>query len=187
LKPSDAVEARRTSHFLPSRHKKPIFFGFIHLHSPSLAFIGTFIDLDWDGLKRRVSERGNGVMEWWSADAPLRPDAVWPVRRPHEESNATTQRRQDAARPAATKEFEQEHTEKTEAEKLCQKCATFRYSAAKNYSFQHFGLQLLPPSPGCRPMRVMPFAFSLSNSKFLCVRCQRENADFSGFLQGPGH
>jgi hypothetical protein len=39
-----------------------------------------------------------------------------------------TQRRKGTARPAATKEIEQEQTEKTEAEKLCQKCATFRYS-----------------------------------------------------------
>jgi hypothetical protein len=42
-----------------------------------------------------------------------------------------TQRRQGPARPAATKEFEQEQTEKTEAEKFCQKCATFRYSTAR--------------------------------------------------------
>jgi hypothetical protein len=32
---------------------------------------------------------------------------------------------------AATKELEQKHTEKTETEKLCQKCPTFRYSTAK--------------------------------------------------------
>jgi hypothetical protein len=30
------------------------------------------------------------------------------------------------ARPAATKKFEQEQTEKTEAEKLCRKCAIAR-------------------------------------------------------------
>ena len=39
----------------------------------------------------------------------------------------------DAARQAATKEFEQEQTEKTEAEKFCQKCATSRYSTAKSH------------------------------------------------------
>jgi hypothetical protein len=42
--------------------------------------------------------------------------------------NAKTQSR--SAADAATKEFEQE-TEKTERKKLCQKCATFRYSTAK--------------------------------------------------------
>jgi len=39
----------------------------------------------------------------------------------------STPRRQGPARQAATKEFEQEQTEKTEAEKFCQKCPTFGY------------------------------------------------------------
>jgi len=42
--------------------------------------------------------------------------------------SAAEKRPKDAARPAATEEFEQEQTEKTEAEKLCQKCAILGYS-----------------------------------------------------------
>jgi len=47
-----------------------------------------------------------------------------------------TQRREGAARPAATKEFEQEHAEKTEAEKLCQKCAILGNSTAEAQSLR---------------------------------------------------
>ena len=42
-----------------------------------------------------------------------------------------TQRREDAARQAATKESEQEETEKTEGKKLCRKCRVFADSTAK--------------------------------------------------------
>jgi len=36
-----------------------------------------------------------------------------------------------------------------------------------------------------RLMPFLPFPFSLSNSKLLCVRGQWKNADLSGFLQSP--
>jgi len=51
--------------------------------------------------------------------------------RREERRAARNWRREGAARPAATKEFEKEHTEKTEAEKFCQKCATFRHSTTR--------------------------------------------------------
>jgi hypothetical protein len=49
---------------------------------------------------------------------------------PFPERNSTP-RRQDAARQAATKEFELEQTEKTEAETFCQKGAPFRYGSER--------------------------------------------------------
>ena len=52
---------------------------------------------------------------------------------------------------------------------------------------KHFSFQLLPPSSRRRLMPLLPFPFSLSNGKLLCGRGQRENADFSGSLQGPDH
>ena len=55
-------------------------------------------------------------------------------------------RRKVAARPAATKEFKQEHTENTEAEKFCQKCVTFRYSTAKSPRCQD-GIDLFAFAP----------------------------------------
>ena len=61
--------------------------------------------------------------------------------------------------------------------------------AAKNFSsrifsFQHFSFQLLPCLSRRRPAPLLLFPFSLSDDKLLCVRGQRKNADFSGFLQG---
>jgi hypothetical protein len=66
-----------------------------------------------------------------------------------------TQRREGAARPAATEEFEQEQTEKTEAEKLCQKCATFRYCTAEA---QRLGMPCVLASLRLCVGFFMPFA-----------------------------
>ena len=44
---------------------------------------------------------------------------------------AAKKRKKRSAADAATKEFEQEQTEKTEAEKLCQNCAILGNSGAK--------------------------------------------------------
>ena len=42
--------------------QKLIFFGFINLHEPSLAFIGTFIELERDGRRRVRTPNVEG--EW---------------------------------------------------------------------------------------------------------------------------
>src|ERR1700685_3754047 len=53
---------------------------------------------------------------------------AWQV---HNQTQKTPNWRRDTPRQAATKEFEQEHTEKTEKEKLCQKCGVLENSTAK--------------------------------------------------------
>ena len=64
-----------------------------------------------------------------------------------------TQRRKGPARQAATKEFEQEQTEKTETEKLCRKCTVLGNSTAKTQekaqdkNLHHRGRAELPLCP----------------------------------------